>query len=362
MNTISHNAERQSYLPDIDCILIGVNCSKTLSRCINSILLSNYPVNKLHLYYVDGGSTDNSIETAEQFSTVTIIALTPEYPTPGLGRNHGWKNSTSSLIQFLDSDTILDVEWLKKAVVVMEDQTIGAVLGFRKELYPEHSIYNWIGNIEWNGTAGESDCFGGDVLIRRSALKKTDGYNEILTGGEDPELSRRIIRAGWRIIRLDAPMTMHDLAMSTLNQYLRRAYRSGYGFAAVRNLENQANSSFWKYEFQKIVIKTGCFFCFTIFAILLFLSGKSETMKIMAFLLLIPGITMLLTPRLFKIEKFMRENNLNRTDAKKYAWHCSLVVIPQLAGIIRFYTGQFFNKPLRNKRSTLKTGLSTPGS
>ncbi len=362
MNTISHNGERQSQLPDIDCILIGVNCSKTLSRCINSILFSNYPEDKLHLYYVDGGSTDSSIETAEKFGTVSIIALNPEYPTPGQGRNHGWRNSTSSLVQFLDSDTILDGEWFTKAVTAMDDQTIGAVLGFRKELYPEHSIYNWIGNIEWNGTAGESDCFGGDVLIRRSALEKTGGYDEILIGGEDPELSRRIIRAGWRIVRLNTLMTQHDLAMTTIQQYLRRAFRSGYGFAAVRSREAEAGSSFWKYDFLKILIKGGGFLCCSTLSIPVILFSHANSITLTTLLLLFVSIIMLLSPRLFRINKFITENNLNKTEAKNYAWHCSFVVLPQFFGVIRFYIGQLFNIPLKNKRSNLKTGLSTPST
>ncbi len=360
MTTSNPQAEKRVQLPDIDCVLIGVNCSKTVGSCIASIISANYPNEKLHLYYVDGGSTDNSIAIAEQYEGVRVIALNLEYPTPGAGRNQGWKKGNSPLVQFLDSDTLLDTDWLRKAVTALDDTRIGAVLGFRKEIYPDHSVYNWIGDIEWGRAVGKSDCFGGDVLIRRQILEKTGGYDEILVGGEDPELSRRIIRAGWEIIRLDAPMTKHDLAMKTIKQYLRRAFRSGYGFAAVRSREAKAGTPFWKYEFLKITIKGGGFLCCTAFSALLFLFGyRVNTILIIAPLLLAFGTAMLLSPRLFRIEKFMHEDSLNRKEAKRYAWHCSLVVIPQLFGIIRFFAGQLFNKPLRNRRSTLKTGLST---
>ena len=351
-----------TILPDIDCVLIGVNCSKTLGRCIDSVFRSNYPKEKLHLYYVDGGSTDKSLEFAKDYKEVTVIALNPEYPTPGLGRNHGWRQGSSPLIQFLDSDTILDPDWLKKAVDAMDKENVGAVLGFRKEMHPEHSIYNWIGDIEWNGPVGESSCFGGDVLICREALQKTYGYDEVLVGGEDPELSRRVIRAGWKIIRINALMTNHDLAMKSVRQYLVRAFRSGYGFAAVRTREKKSGSDFWKYEFQKIVIKGGVFITCTMFSLLMVLLYSSKTIIELACLTVVPGITILLNPRLFKVRKFMRENNLEKAEAKKYAWHCSIVVIPQLFGIMRFYFGLLCNKPLTNKRSTLKTGLSTPGT
>ncbi len=347
-----------SHLSDIDCVLIGVNSSKTLGRCIDSVFASDYPKEKIHLYYVDGGSKDRSIEVAKGYESVTVIAINPEYPTPGLGRNQGWKQGSSELVHFLDSDTILNPDWLKIAVKAMDEEEIGAVMGFRKEMHPEHTIYNWIGNIEWNGPVGESSCFGGDVLMRRKVLEKMAGYDELLVGGEDPELSRRIIRAGWKIIRLDALMTQHDLAMKTVRQYMARAFRSGYGFAAVRKREAEAGSDFWKYEFQKIVIKGGGFFFCLIFSLLILLIHQSSATIALALLTVVPGTALLLNPRLFKVKKFMRENNLNKKEARTYAWHCSLVVIPQLFGLIRFYVGLITNNPLKNKRNTLTTGLS----
>ncbi len=346
-------------LPDIDCIIIGVNSEKTLERCINSILKGSYPQGALHLIYADGGSTDNTIPVARRFSEVSLIELNPEYPTPGLGRNAGWKAGNSPYIQFLDSDTILDPEWLLTAVRAMNNPAIGAVRGYRKELHPEHSFFNWIGDMEWNTTPGECDSFGGDVLVRRTALEATGGYDEELVGGEDPELSWRISRQGWKILMLDALMTRHDLAMTKTSQYLRRSFRSGYGFAAVQSRVGATGSSFWKAEQRRIIIKGGGFLSFTTAALLLCMVQPNMIGFAGAALSFMAACTLLFSPRLFRVEKFMRENKLTKSDAKKYAWHCSLVVLPQLSGISRFYLGQIFNRPLKNKRRHLKTGLST---
>jgi GT2 family glycosyltransferase len=349
-------------LPEIDCVLIGVNSAKTLARCIESIRTGNYPPEKLRICYADGGSSDESIAVARRYAGVTVIALDPEYPTPGLGRNAGWRSSSAPFVQFLDSDTIVDPEWFRKAVARMRDTTIGCVIGFRRELHPERSVYNWIGDLEWNGPVGESDCFGGDVLIRREALEATGGYDEALVGGEDPELSRRVIRAGWKIERIDAVMTRHDLAMTTLKQYLKRAYRSGYGFAAVRAREARLGSPFWKADLRKIAIKGGGFIVFETLALLTLFSGLSAFHIALSILLIAAGVPLLFSPRLFKVSKFMRENRLSSKEAKRYAWHCSVVVLPQLAGVIRYYAGALFNRPLKNRKSALKTGLSNPAA
>jgi len=344
-------------VPDIDCVLIGINCSGTLGRCIESVRNARYPQEKLHLCYVDGGSTDGSIGIAEQYEGVEVLSITPQHPTPGIGRNTGWKAGSSPLVQFLDSDTVIDPEWFGKAVEAIRRKKVGAVLGTRREMHPERSIYNWLGNLEWNGPAGESACFGGDVLIRRGALEATGGYDEELVGGEDPELSRRIVRAGWTILRLDDPMTGHDLAMTKIHQYVRRAFRSGYGFGAVRHREAALGSTFWLAEYRKITIKGGGFALALLLALPL-LSAASTPAVLAAGIVLLCGTTLLLMPRLFKVGKFMREQRLRRSEARTYAWHCSLVVLPQLAGVIRFHAGRLTGRPLRNRPSRLATGNS----
>ena len=49
----------------------------------------------------------------------------------------------------------------------------------------------------------------------------------------------------------------------------------------------------------------------------------------------------------------MKDKGLSKEQAKTYALHCSLIVIPEFFGLARFYYGQATGKPLRNKRSGL---------
>ncbi len=350
--------EEAAALMEIDCVIIGVNCGKTLGRCIESVLHSRYR-QQVHLHYVDGGSSDESIAVAGRYPEVRVVALTPEYPTPGSGRNAGWRSGSAPVVQFLDSDTVMDPDWLQRGAETLQaDADLGAVFGCRNELHPERSVYNWIGDLEWNPKAGNADCFGGDVMIRRVALEATGGYDAVLVGGEDPELSRRIIRAGWNIAHLDVPMTRHDLAMTSVRQYLRRAFRSGYGFAAVRRREASVGSRFWGYDLAKIVAKGGGSLACIMLAALLPLLGTSPGILFCSGLLTAAGTGLLLSPRILRTGKFMQAFNLDRRQAARYAWHCSLVVIPQFFGVVRFHAGRLFCQPLRNRRNALVTNLS----
>lgn len=333
---------------DIDVVIIGVNTEKTLSRCIESVLACRYQQGRLQMFYVDGGSIDGSVRIAGQYDGVQVIRLHPEYPTPGLGRNAGWRAGRAPLVQFLDSDTILDPDWLTKAVSALSPE-VGAIRGNRDEINPRASVYNWIGQLEWNAPAGECEAFGGDVLIRRSILEETNGYDEVLVGGEDPELSQRVRLKGWKIIQLAEPMTAHDLAMTRVGQYWKRCFRTGYGFAAVTSRFGLAVKGFWFHELVRILVRGGGFLGFSLLALLgMFFTPWS-------LLLLGPGLGLLFFPRIFRIAYFMEDKGLPRHEAKTYAMHCSLIVIPEFFGLLRFYWGKASGKPLRNRRSALGT-------
>jgi cellulose synthase/poly-beta-1,6-N-acetylglucosamine synthase-like glycosyltransferase len=345
----------ENNLPPIDCIVIGVNSAATLKRCLSSIKQSNYPSGLLTIFYVDGGSADNSVAIAQAEQDVQTLELNTPYPTPGLGRNRGWRAGEAPFVQFLDGDTILDPNWLHIGVTSFRND-IGAVSGQRKEMYPERTVFNWIGNQEWNGEAGFTDSFGGDVLITRQALETTLGYNEELVGGEDPELSRRISMLGWKILHLDCSMTRHDLAMTKISQYLKRAYRSGYGFAAVIHKSPESQTAFWQKEYFRIVIRGGGTLLLWLVTLLLGFFSFWSLFAVPVFLLsLAASFILLFFPRLARVAYFANAKKLSADEAKIYAWHCSIVVLPQVCGVVRFFWGHFTNRPLRNKRNRLAT-------
>lgn len=346
--------------PQIDCVVIGVNAQATLKRCLTSILTCDYPAELLTIIYVDGGSSDNSISIAKSLPGVQTVSLTPDYPSPGLGRNAGWKSGTAPLVQFLDSDTVMDKNWLSISITEMLPD-IAAVAGLRKEMHPEKSVYNWIGSLEWNGKPGDAESFGGDVLIRRQVLEETGGYDEELVGGEDPELSLRIRSAGWRIRQLQIDMTRHDLAMTRFSQYWKRTYRSGYGFAAVIDRTAGMKTVFWQKELRRIILRGGGFVGFSFLAFLALVLFPATPYGIAtALLLMSSGLFLLIYPRLLRVDYFMRDKELTREQAQVYAWHCSFVVLPDILGVARFHLGKFCNRPLRNRRRKLATATIQP--
>ena len=85
-----------------------MNTEKTIVHCIQSVKNAHYPKDKIEIIYVDGGSSDRSVSLVKQFKDVKVIELKQDMPTPGRGRNEGWKLAKYDKIQFLDGDTVID--------------------------------------------------------------------------------------------------------------------------------------------------------------------------------------------------------------------------------------------------------------
>jgi GT2 family glycosyltransferase len=213
-------------------IAIGRNEGMRLRRCLQSLSMQAAIV-----VYVDSGSADGSAQWARDYG-VDVVDLDLGLPfTAARARNAGFKRLRKiapdlSYVQFVDGDCELIEGWPRHAISFMEaHEEIGAVAGYRRELFPERSIYNWLCDHEWNGPAGEVSACGGDVMLRASAFEEVGGFRDDLIAGEEPELCVRLRAAGWKIWRLDTEMTLHDAAILRLAQWWRRTLRCGYAFA-----------------------------------------------------------------------------------------------------------------------------------
>jgi glycosyltransferase involved in cell wall biosynthesis len=110
---------------DIDIIIPTLNASKVLETCLYSITYQNYPKNRIHLYLADGGSIDNTLKIAQKYRCQ--IVHNP-LKTAEAGKAVGFKNSSSKLISFIDSDNILPSKnWLLEMSKPLKDlQIVGS--------------------------------------------------------------------------------------------------------------------------------------------------------------------------------------------------------------------------------------------
>jgi len=337
------------HQPEIDVVIIGINVSSYIADCIRSVRLADYPQERITVVYVDGGSMDDSIGIAKSFDHVTVVELDDPHPTPGRGRNAGWKALFAPFIQFMDADTILHPDWFKRSIGRIEGKCV-AVCGHRRERYPRKNIFHLLTEMEWHYEVGPCRYFGGEVLLKREVLEETGGFDENLVAGEDPELSYRIRQNGWEIQRLDLPMTRHDINMRHFRQYLKRAYRSGYAYAEIGLRFIRNTEKMWLKELIRVTAKA-------LVPILLIFGGLLAGWAGTGLLL---GMIVLFRP-MFSLPRLKRTYGQTWTHTLIYAVHSAGVVFPQFFGVLRYLSGKALGRPLQNKgrAAVTKTGTSS---
>jgi GT2 family glycosyltransferase len=217
----------------IGVVAIGRNEGDRLKRCLESVRSTVQ-----HVVYVDSGSTDDSVAYSRA-QGVSVVELDLRLPfTAARARNEGFKKLSElqpslRYVFFVDGDCEVVSGWLDTAEQWLDAHPDFAVTwGFRRERFPENSVYNLICDVEWlDYPTGETKYCGGDALIRVSAFRQVQGYRPDLICGEEPEMCVRLREAGWRIWHSLDAMTLHDLAMYRFSQWWRRSQRTGYAHA-----------------------------------------------------------------------------------------------------------------------------------
>lgn len=215
----------------VGVVVIGRNEGERLRRCLESVVGRVGAV-----VYVDSGSSDGSVELARALG-VSVVDLDLRQPfTAARARNAGFARlievaPETAFVQFVDGDCEVVAGWFGAALEAFSVLPQVSVLAGRlSERFPEKSIYNRLGDLEWNvAGVGEVTAVGGIFMMRRTDFERLGGFDPSVAAGEEPELWHRLASQGGRLWRLDQGMAWHDLAMTRFGQWWRRQSRFGYG-------------------------------------------------------------------------------------------------------------------------------------
>ena len=202
------------------------------------------------------------------------------------------------------------------------------VVGRRFEAHPQASIYNQMCDREWDTPVGEASECGGDALVRCKAFDEVGGYRAELQAGEEPEMTSRMRAAGWKIWRINSPMTEHDARMVSLGQWWRRAQRGGYGYAQVWSVTGRLPKRLYERQLSSAI-----FWAIVLPAATLF-----------AAIVLNWPILLLALPALYGLQliRIAREHQGNRWTRAALTL---LAKVPESLGAARFLLTQHKNVP-----------------
>jgi glycosyltransferase involved in cell wall biosynthesis len=112
-------------IPKVSVVVPIYNARPTLSECLTSVFNSSY--RNFEVIVVDDASTDYCLDIYGKFPCKVI--RTAQRSGPGKARNIGVLNSSGSILLFLDSDCIVEKDWMKKMVESLSGDSTAAVGG-----------------------------------------------------------------------------------------------------------------------------------------------------------------------------------------------------------------------------------------
>ena len=219
---------RSTMYPDISVLIPTYNGSKTIGKVLDSIFIQEYDGN-IEIIVIDDHSTDNTSEVVKQYP-VTIISNNTNM---GLARsvNNGVAEIKYDVMCIIHEDVVLtDNEWFKKLIPYLKDDVacVTSPVLLPEEVYAnfgfwEKALFSWEVGGEYNNSVtaldysdGKNDIFRKDIFLEFGGFDG-DTYR---VACEDVDLSKRLQRAGYRVLSVPAPVyhlhSSHATGLSTI--------------------------------------------------------------------------------------------------------------------------------------------------
>lgn len=124
---MNHNGEKD--LPSVSILVPTLNADAVLSGCLKSVVIQNYPKEKLEIIVADGGSTDNTLDIIAKFKIQNVQCkikiLSNPLKTGEAGKAVALRHAGGELVVLIDSDNILpNKDWLRRMIEPFSDTEI----------------------------------------------------------------------------------------------------------------------------------------------------------------------------------------------------------------------------------------------
>lgn len=196
----------------ISIVMPIYNEERYIENCVESLLLQDYPIEKMEWIFVDGMSNDNTRDLLQKYIKKypnLIKVLDNPNKTVPFAMNIGIKEASGEYIIRLDAHADYSNDYFSKCVYYLEAtnaDNVGGVAETKSKGFVGKAIAKMlssrfgVGNSEFrtNGESGYVDTvpFG---AFRREVFEKWGGYDERLTRNQDNEMNYRIRKNGGKI-------------------------------------------------------------------------------------------------------------------------------------------------------------------
>jgi len=120
-----------NWAPTVDIVVPCYNVANIVEKCVNSLLKQSYSTNSIIIYLVNDGSSDETGDILESFAKHQQIQVIHHKVNKKLSaaRNTGINAGKGEVICFLDSDMVVNKNWVETHVNILSDMKIVGAVG-----------------------------------------------------------------------------------------------------------------------------------------------------------------------------------------------------------------------------------------
>jgi O-antigen biosynthesis protein len=217
--------------PKMSVVICAYNAERTMRACLESLRALRYP--NYEVIVVNDGSTDRTLEIAEQFPEARIISQ--ENKGLSAARNVGIDAATGEIVAFTDSDCVVDPDWLTYLAYSFVHGGFVAVGGPNLPPPEESRTAACVAaspggptHVLLNDQVAEH-IPGCNMAFRRDVLQSIGGFDAMFrAAGDDVDLCWRLQNDG-HVIGFCATAIVWHFRRNTVKTYIKQ--QMGYGAA-----------------------------------------------------------------------------------------------------------------------------------
>lgn len=237
----------------ISIIIAIYNRKDELFELLNS--LSHQTDKEFEVIIVDDGSILNLRPTLELFhESLTIAFFRKENSGPGLSRNYGARRAKNDWLVFVDSDVIVETDYIhniKNNIAAIPCDAFGGADKAHKgfNLMQKAISYSMTSIFTTGGIRGSKKAVtkfqprSFNMGVKKSAFEKVGGFSEMRIG-EDPDLSMRLWEHGFTTAFFDDIGVYHKRRVD-FGKFSKQVYQ----FGCARPILNQRHPKYVKISF-----------------------------------------------------------------------------------------------------------------
>lgn len=258
LKNLNFKDEKLESYPFVSILVPAHNEGKVIGKTVESLLLLDYPIDKMELIVINDNSSDDSKDILQSIKTrypkYNFTIINTDNITGGKGKsnalNIGYQVAKGEFIAIYDADNTPEKTALRYLIqTIVRDDSLGAVIGkFRTRNKYKNILTKFI-NIEtlsfqWIAQAGRRQLLGlctipgTNFVLRRTTIESLGGWDTKAIA-EDTEISFRIYKMGQKITYVPQSVTWEQ-EPETINVWIKQRTRwvKGNIYVLVKYITN----------------------------------------------------------------------------------------------------------------------------